>query len=108
MSSSVTLVDAMVVIYGHEQGWFTQLAERLPLAVTGEVVREAVYFRQADGTKIPIELTPMFERGLLQREEATLLELVDFSAVCPRSGSGFRRDGVTRNRPYAWFRFLHR
>jgi len=88
VNNSVTLVDAMVVIYGHEQGWFTMLAEGLPLAVTGEVIREAVYFKKPDGTRIPINLTPMFERGDLQREQASVQELAEFTAACPRSGLG--------------------
>ena len=87
MPSSVTLVDAMVVISGHEHGWFADLARRVPLAVASQVVREAVYFKQPDGTRTPIDLTPLFQ-GVLHREAATLDELAGFIRACPRSGLG--------------------
>ena len=78
----------MVVIYGHERGWFAKLAERIPLAVADEVAREARYFRRQDGTKAPIDLTPLLDGGKLYRESASLAELADFAAACPRSGLG--------------------
>lgn len=60
----------MVVISGHELGWFTELAGRVPLAVATMVVREAVYFKRPDGTRVPIDLTPLFEQGILHRRLA--------------------------------------
>lgn len=87
MPSSVTLVDANVVIYAHEQGTFPALLDGNPLAVCPQVIREAVYFVGPAG-RIPITLTPFLNTGRLQLQEATIAEVQTFTVRCPRSGLG--------------------
>lgn len=71
-----------------QRGWFIDLAQQVPLAVATMVVRESVFFKRPDGTRAAIDLTALFDQGLLNREEATLGELANFTASRPRSGLG--------------------
>jgi hypothetical protein len=88
IKNSVTLVDANVVIYVHEQGLFSQLVQGNRLGVTPEVVREAAYFKDAQGSRVPITLVPFFNSGHLQLEHASVNEIQTFTAACPCAGLG--------------------
>ncbi len=87
MPSSVTLVDANVVIYAHEQGVFPALLDGNQLAVCPQVVLEAIYF-VGPTARMAITLTPFLNAGQLLLEEATVAEVHTFTVQCPRSGLG--------------------
>src|SRR2546427_9036955 len=80
--SSLCLVDANVVIDGFKYSFFQALVSGHAIGMCGWVwAMEVKYYKGADGTHVPIDLTSYTTAGGGRVEHATIIEMQQFATA---------------------------